>query len=61
LKPFVSKDTPLPSFYEESESLTSQYEEERRTTKIQKIIDEGGFPTGFELGSYTIPEFCHQT
>lgn len=60
-KTFAGKAIPLPSLSEESESLKTQFEEEHRTAKKKKVIDENVFPTGFELGSSTTSEFSNQT
>lgn len=58
-KPFVVKAAPLPSLSEESESLET--EEEHGSGKKQKAIEEGVFPSSFDLVSSTTSELYNQT
>lgn len=62
-KPSVAEIAPLSTRSEKSKSLETPLEEEHRSTKKQRITDEGVFPTScFELGSLsTTPELCNQT
>lgn len=61
-KPFATKAAPLPSLSEESESLETHQEEEHRSTKKQRIVDESVLSTSFEHASSTpSSEFYNQT
>lgn len=61
-KPFAASAATLPSLSEESESFEAQPEEEHQSSKKQRVVEEGVFPTSFELGSSTTtPEFYNQT
>ncbi|KAK7294698.1 hypothetical protein RJT34_17591 [Clitoria ternatea] len=61
-KSFATTTSPLSSFSEESESLKTQQDiEGHRSAKKQRVVEEGVFPTNFELTSSTTPEFYNQT